>query len=82
MALAASLEIVDDGDVAVIQRGKKLGLALESGDALGLTRERLGENLDGDVTFQLRVVGAIDFPHSPGANQGDDLEGTKPRAWR
>jgi hypothetical protein len=82
VAIAALLKIVDDSDVAVVQRGEELGLTFESGDAFRVTRQGFGKNLDGDIAFQFRVLRAIDFAHSPSVNRGENLEGIEPHAGR
>ena len=66
------LESVNLRDVGMIQRGERLGLSRESGDAIGVTAERVRENLQGDVAVEFRVTGAIDLAHSAGADGRND----------
>jgi hypothetical protein len=46
---------------------------LEARQAVGVECERVRQDLDGDVSLQLRVARAIHLPHAAGANQSDDL---------
>ena len=39
---------MNDGDVGVVQRRKRLGFALEPRQAIRILRERLGQHLDRD----------------------------------
>ena len=54
---------VDLCDIRVIQSGKRLRLAGEARDAVNVMRESVRQNLDGHVTSELRVAGAINFAH-------------------
>jgi hypothetical protein len=58
---------VDGGNVGMIQRSEKLGLAAEPGQALGGVRHPGGEGLDRHLPAQLRVLGTVDLAHSAGA---------------
>ena len=73
MQPALLLEPVNVRDVRMVQRGKRAGLALESREAVRIGREELRQDLDGDVTFKLRVAGAIDLAHPAHADLGQDL---------
>jgi hypothetical protein len=64
---------VDRRDVRVIQRREGLGFTLEAREAVGVVRERLGQNLDRDVAIQLRVAGAEDLAHAAFADRRGDL---------
>ena len=57
-------ETVDVRDVRMIQRGQHLRFALESREPVGISRERLGQDLDRDVAIQPRVARAIDLAHA------------------
>ena len=54
------IDRVDRGDVGVIERGERFGLALKSGEAFGVRRQRLRQNLDrhrsGDGPHGVRFV--------------------------
>ena len=82
LPLSFLLEIMNDGDVRVVQRGENLGLPLETRNTLRFIRHRFRENLDRNGPFQFRVVRAIDFAHPAGPIQTEDFIGTKPRARR
>ena len=77
----AFFEPVDGGDVRMIQRGQRLGFALEARQALGIVRERLGQDLDRDVAVQLRIARAIDLSHAPFADRRGDFVDAETRAW-
>ena len=61
MGLGAVLETVDCGDVWMIQRGQYLRLAFEACEAIGIEGERVGDDLQRDVTTKLRIARAIDL---------------------
>jgi hypothetical protein len=54
----------------VIERRQHLRLALESSHAIGILRERLGQDLDGNVAVELGVSGAPDLSHPALAELG------------
>ena len=54
----------------MIQGRKGFGFALESRQPLRIVRKRIGENLDGDLTAEVAVRGAIDFAHPARADLG------------
>ncbi len=74
---ARLLEAVDRGDVGVLQLGQDLRLALETGEAVGVGGERLGQDLDRDLALQLRVGRAVDDAHPALAERGGDLVGPR-----
>ena len=57
----------------MVQRREDLRFALEPRQALGIVRERVGQDLDRDVAIELRVAGPIDLAHAAGAEGGEDL---------
>ena len=69
-------------DVRVIQRGERLRLAREAGEAIGIGSERLRQDLDRDVAIEPRVARAIDLAHAAGAEQRDDFVDVETRAGR
>ena len=75
-----AFEAVNRGDVRMVQRGEHF-LALEPREAIGVTRHRGRQDLDGDRALQVRVGGAIHLSHSAGTNLGGDLIGTDAGAW-
>jgi hypothetical protein len=64
---------VDGGDVWMIQRGERPGFTFEAGQAVGVMREGLGQDLDRDVAVQLRIARAKDLPHPAFANRCGDF---------
>jgi hypothetical protein len=69
-------------DVGVIEGGDSARLTFEPCTSIGIGYERVGENLDRDSAVETRVLGSIHFAHAPGADQPDNLIGTKARAGR
>jgi hypothetical protein len=70
------LEPVDRRDVGMVQRGEEMGLALETGEPLGVPGHVGRKRLDGDLAAELRVGGPVDLPHPPGPEGSQDLVGT------
>src|SRR5690606_20580918 len=71
---------VDTHDIAVIELGQRLGLALQT-----LTRGQLLvasrlEQLDCYLSVQFGIVGRVDNAHGPGAELVEDQVTTDPRA--
>jgi hypothetical protein len=66
------LEAVDGGHVRVVQRGEELGLPLEAGQPLRVAGELHGEDLDGHLAPQLRILGRPDDAHPPLADLLDE----------
>ena len=66
------LESVDRGDVRVVEGGEKLGLPLEPGQPLGILGDLARQDLDGHVAVEVRVGGAVDLAHAPGAQRRRD----------
>ena len=58
------------GDVRVVQRREDLRLPLESGQAIGIGGERLGEDLQGDLAVEFGVGGLRGLPHPTLADEG------------
>ena len=63
--------------LGVVERGEKLCLPLEAGEAIGVGGERLGQQLEGDVAAQLRVRGPEHLAHAAGAERSYDLVGAE-----
>ena len=63
------LEPVDRGDVGMIQGRERLGLALEPRQALEISGERVGKDLDRDLATERRVRRPVDLPHAPFADR-------------
>ena len=57
----------------MVQRGECLGPALEAGNPVGISSERLPLDLDRDITIQLRIPRPVDLPHAAHADLGGDF---------
>ncbi len=68
-----SAGVMNGEDVRVRERGDRLRLAFEARAPFGIAGEACGQDLDGDVTVEPRVVRAVDLAHPAGADGGDDL---------
>lgn len=55
-----------------IELGDRARLPLEAGPNLGRGRQVRGQHLNGNVTPQARITGAIDLPHAAHADSLDD----------
>ena len=73
-------ETVDLCDVRMVERGEDLSFAAETGDALGIVRERGRQDLQRHVTSELRVLGAVDLAHAAAAYERDDFVGAEASA--
>lgn len=60
------LQTVHVRDVGMIERGQRLGFALESFAVRGIVRQCKRQNFDGHLPSQRRIGGSVDFPHSTG----------------
>jgi hypothetical protein len=56
----------------VVEGGQDLGFTPKTRHAAGVTGERLGNNLDGDVAAQLGICGAVHLAHPAFAELGGD----------
>jgi hypothetical protein len=72
--------VVNRKNVGMVQRGRRARFLREPLQALGIGRERRGQNLDRDGTVQPRVAGTIDFAHAARAQRRFDFVGAKFRA--
>jgi hypothetical protein len=61
------LETVEGRDGGVVERGEDTGFLSQMRKAFGLARELIGQRLEGDLALELRVAGAVDLAHAPGA---------------
>jgi hypothetical protein len=61
----------------MVQRGQRLRLSLEAHQAIGIGREQLGQDLDGDIAVEVRIARAIDLAHAARAEGGDEFMGAK-----
>jgi hypothetical protein len=74
------LQPVDGCNVRMIERGEDFRFALEPRDAFRVSRERLGEDFDGDVAIEPRVARPIHFAHPASPDSGENLVRTEARA--
>ena len=66
----------------MIQRGEDFRFALKAGQSVGVGCQRRWEDLDGDLTLQLRVRRPIDFPHPTHADLRGDFVDAEAGAGR
>src|SRR5262249_34972512 len=71
------LQIIDGGDIRMIERGENFSFALETAHTLGIARKFAGQNLDRDITLQFCVTCAIYLAHSAPTENGRDFERAK-----
>ena len=67
------LQPVKGGDIRMVQGHEKLSFPLESRKAFLVLGKRLGQDVDGDVTTELGVPGAIDLAHATLADKLEDF---------
>ena len=70
---------IDLRDVRMVERRQRLRLALETGEPVGIGREELRQDLDGNVAIEFQIAGAIHLAHAAGAQKRHDLVRTYPR---
>ena len=66
-------DAVDLGDVGVIERRQYLRFTLETSQPLGVSFQRLRQNLQGDVALEDEVFGPIHLAHRTGPDGRGDL---------
>ena len=67
-------DIVNGEDIRVIQAACRAGFLFESTLAFGIAREGRGQELDRDITLQLRIARAIHLSHAADAETSKELE--------
>jgi hypothetical protein len=72
-ATSTLFEAMDVGDVRVVQRREELCFPLETRKALGIIGERIRQNLDCHIAFQLSVPRTPHFAHAAHADLGGDF---------
>ena len=68
---------VDGPDVRMIEGGQNPCLALEARAVCGVGRQRIGKNLDRDITTELLIARAVDLSHASGAQHRQNLVAAK-----
>ena len=63
-----------------LSEASDLRFALESREPIRVVGERVGQDFQRDVAFELRVARAIDLAHASGADGGDDFIRAETRA--
>ena len=71
------IKAVNGGDIRMVERSEDLSLALETRDTLLISREARGEDLDRDLSAQLRVARAKHLAHSARAERRKNLVRTE-----
>ena len=67
------LELVERGDVRVVQRREEPGLALEARQPARVARDGVRQDLDGDPPPEASVARMEDFAHPAGSERSQDL---------
>ena len=71
-AAVGIFQTVDAPDVGMVQRGEQPCLAPETGQPVGVGRERPGQHLERHVPVERGIAGAVDLAHSALAYLGGD----------
>ena len=71
----------DGDDVGVIKRGYGARFALKTGQAVGIVGGAGGEDFDGNIPAEARVVCAENFAHPSGSDGTADLVVAEFFAW-
>jgi hypothetical protein len=58
----------------VVERARRAGFPLETGDVIGVARQASGQHFDGHVAPEPRIAGAPDLAHPDPAEQFHNLE--------
>ena len=74
------VEAVDRTDVRMIERREELRFALEPGEAFGIPRDDIWQDLERHVAIELCIARAIDLAHAARAQSGDDFVRAEARA--
>ena len=70
-------EAVDVGDVRMIERRQQLRLAAEPHQPIRIVRDGWQQDLDRDITIQLRIVGPIHLAHPARSKGREDFVRTE-----
>ncbi len=77
----AVFQSVDGRDVRMIQGGEDFGFALKPSEPIVVSSERGWQNLDRDLTLQLRVGRAIHLAHPAFADLRGDVVNADAGTW-
>src|SRR5262249_11050149 len=77
----ATADLIDVGDVRMIEGGSGSGFLLKAEHAKLVGRELGRQEFDGNLAVQPRVLCDVDFSHSAFANLRADFVATKFCAW-
>jgi len=69
-----------DGGQSFVRRASRERLTLEAIDGRTVARQMMVDELDGHVTTEPWVAGAVHVPLTTRAQEGKDLIGTEPRS--
>jgi len=72
------IEVVDRGDVGMVECSERASLAAQSRQTIRVMAEIGMNELERDVAIEHGVVRAIDLTHAPGAYAADDLIASQP----
>ena len=56
----------------MVQRRQRFRFALEAREPLGITRDEVGQSLEGDIAIESRIVRAIDLAHAARAERCEE----------
>ena len=56
-----------------VEGRERFQLPLESRQTIGITGQRLGQDLERDLSIELGVARAIDLAHTPGPERAENL---------
>ena len=74
------LQSVDGGDVRMIERCERAGLALEARQPFMVVGKAFGQHFQRHVAIELCIAGAVHLTHSARANRRDNLVRPEPLA--
>ncbi len=72
---------IEHHDVRMVEPGHRARLALEPGQAVGITRHRIGKHLERHLASEPRVAGAIDLAHAARAEGRENCVGAEAGTW-
>ena len=73
VALLEAIEAIDGGDIGVVETRQDLRFPLEPGQAIRIVREFVRQDLERDLTVELRVGGLPDLAHPALADESGHL---------